>query len=75
MQEKLDVKKAQLITFEKDFPISDIIKCNKIGLTSGASAPEKLVKDFIIEIKKHIKVSIHEYTGAIENVSFKLPKM
>jgi len=72
---KAGCKKSQLITFEKDFPINDIVKCNKIGLTSGASAPEKLVQDFIIEIKKHIKVSIQEYTGATEDVTFKLPKM
>ena len=72
---KAGCKNSQLITFEKDFPISEIIKCSKIGLTSGASAPEKLVKDFITEIKNHVKVSIHEYKGAIENVSFKLPRM
>ena len=72
---KAGCKNSQLITFEKEFPINEIVKCNKIGLTSGASAPEKLVQDFITEIKKHIKVSIHEYTDAIENVSFKLPKM
>jgi 4-hydroxy-3-methylbut-2-enyl diphosphate reductase len=72
---KAGCKKAQLITFEKEFPINEIVKCNKIGLTSGASAPEKLVQDFILEIKKHIKVSIQEYTGAIESVAFKLPKM
>ena len=72
---KAGCKNSQLITFEKDFPISEIIKCSKIGLTSGASAPEKLVKDFITEIKNHVKVSIHEYAGALENVSFKLPKM
>jgi 4-hydroxy-3-methylbut-2-enyl diphosphate reductase len=72
---KAGCKNSQLITFEKDFPINDIVKCNKIGLTSGASAPEKLVQDFIIEIKKHIKVSIQEYTTAIEDVNFKLPKI
>ena len=72
---KAGCKNSQLITFEKDFPINEIIKCNKIGLTSGASAPEKLVQDFISEIKKYIKVSIQEYTGAIERVTFKLPKM
>ena len=72
---KAGCKNSQLITFEKDFPINEIVKCNKIGLTSGASAPEKLVQDFILEIKKHIKVSIQEYTGAIESVVFKLPKM
>ena len=66
---------SQLINFEKKFPINEIIKCSKIGLTSGASAPEKLVQDFIIEIKKHIKVSIQELPGTTENVTFKLPKM
>ena len=66
---------SQLINFEKIFPIDEIIKCSKIGLTSGASAPEKLVQDFIIEIKKHIKVSIQELPGTPENVTFKLPKM
>ena len=66
---------SQLINFEKIFPIDEIIKCSKIGLTSGASAPEKLVQDFIIEIKKHIKVSIQELPGTTENVTFKLPKM
>ena len=66
---------SQLINFEKIFPIDEIIKCSKIGLTSGASAPEKLVQDFIIEIKKHIKVSIQELAGTTENVTFKLPKM
>jgi 4-hydroxy-3-methylbut-2-en-1-yl diphosphate reductase len=72
---KAGCQNSQLITFEKDFPINEIVKCNKIGLTSGASAPEKLVQDFIIEIKKYITVSIQEYTGATENITFKLPKM
>ena len=72
---KAGCKNSQLITFEKEFPINEIVKCNKIGLTSGASAPEKLVQDFIVEIKKHIKVSIKEYANTTENVTFKLPKM
>ena len=72
---KAGCKKSQLITFEKEFPINEIIQCNKIGLTSGASAPEKLVQDFITEIKKHIDVSIQEFARTKENVNFKLPKM
>ena len=68
-------KKSQLITFEKDFPINEIVQCNKIGLTSGASAPEKLVQDFIKEIKKHTDVFIQELSTTTENVTFKLPKM
>ena len=72
---KAGCKNSQLITFEKDFPINEIVKCNKIGLTSGASAPEKLVQDFITEIKKHTNVSIQELSSTKENVTFKLPKM
>ena len=70
---KAGCKNSQLITFEKDFPINEIIKCNKIGLTSGASAPEKLVQDFITKIKTHSKVLIEEFEITKENVTFKLP--
>ena len=66
---------SQLINFENKIPIHEIVKCNKIGLTSGASAPEKLVQDFITETKKHVKVSIKEFTSITENVTFKLPPM
>ena len=72
---KAGCKNSQLVTFEKEFPIKEIVKCNKIGLTSGASAPEKLVQDFIKEIKKYTNVSIQELSSTKENVSFKLPKM
>ncbi len=65
--------KAQLVNFKKELPIKEIIQCNKIGLTSGASAPEKLVQDFISEIKKHTKVYIDEHISSKENVTFKLP--
>ena len=70
---KAGCKKAQLIDFKKDLPLKEIIDCKTIGLTSGASAPEKLVQDFISEIKKHIKVSIEEFVSTKENVTFKLP--
>jgi len=66
---------SQLINFENKIPIHEIVKCNKIGLTSGASAPEKLVQDFITETKKHVKVSIKEFANTTENVTFKLPTM
>ena len=49
------------------------MECAVIGLTSGASAPDKLVQDFISEIKKHAKVSIDEHITSKENVTFKLP--
>ena len=50
------------------------MKCNKIGITSGASAPEQLVQNFISEIKKHCNVSMEEIVLTKESVRFKLPK-
>ena len=65
--------KSYLINFKNELPIKEIVECNKIGLTSGASAPEKLVQSFISEIKKHTKVSIEENISLKESVTFKLP--
>ena len=50
-----------------------IINCKKIGLTSGASAPEELVQNFILKIKKYISVNIEEFVNTKENVTFRLP--
>ena len=65
--------KSYLINFKNDLPIKEIIRCNKIGLTSGASAPEELVKSFINEIKKHADISTDENISSKESVIFKLP--
>ena len=65
--------KSYLVNSISKLPLEEIVKCNKIGLTSGASAPEKLVQDFIYEIKKHANISIKEYINTKENVTFKLP--
>ncbi len=70
---KAGCRRAQLINFKKELPLKEIVNCNTIGLTSGASAPEKLVQDFISEIKKHTKVFIDEQNTSKEGVTFKLP--
>ena len=70
---KAGCNKSILVTSNKNLPLNEITECNKIGLTSGASAPEKLVQDFINEIKKYTSVSIEEFIGIEENVTFKLP--
>ena len=67
--------RAQLVDFKRELPLKEILECNTIGLTSGASAPEKLVQDFISEIKKHSSVSIDEYIASKENITFKLPSV
>jgi 4-hydroxy-3-methylbut-2-enyl diphosphate reductase len=70
---KAGCNNSRLINSNNQLPIQEISKCNKIGLASGASAPEKLVKDFIEEIKKNSKVTIEEFADSVENVTFKLP--
>ena len=72
---KAGCNKTQLIDFKKELPVKEIVECDTIGLTSGASAPEKLVRDFITEIKKHAKVSIDEHVTSNESVTFKLPSL
>ncbi|KAA3642555.1 MAG: 4-hydroxy-3-methylbut-2-enyl diphosphate reductase [Proteobacteria bacterium] len=46
-----------------------------IGLTAGASAPEKLVKDVIVWLQKHDKdIQVESLEGEPENMVFALPK-
>jgi len=72
---KAGCNKTQLVDFKKELPVKEIVECDTIGLTSGASAPEKLVQDLIAEIKKHAKVSIDEHITSKESVTFKLPSL
>ena len=71
---KSGCKKSQLFDFSKKLPINEIIKYKTIGLTSGASAPERLIQDFISEVQKHCNVSIEEVITIKEKVTFKLPR-
>jgi len=61
-----------LIDSKNESKTNDIQKYKNIGITSGASAPEKLVFDLINAIKAEVEVK--EIEIAKENVSFKLPK-
>ena len=71
---KSGCKDSELIFYGKKTPIEKIKNCKTIGLSSGASAPEELVQNFILEIKKNMNVSIEEVVTASEKVVFKLPK-
>ena len=66
-------KKSELIHSESTIPIEEIINCSIIGISSGASAPEVLVKNFIEKIKKEVSVEIKEVEIVKENVIFKTP--
>ena len=71
---KSGCKNSELIFYGKKAPLDKIKNCKIIGLSSGASAPEELVQNFISEIKKDMNVSIEEVVTANEKVVFKLPK-
>ena len=72
---KSGCKNTFLIDSKKESKIINILKYKNIGITSGASAPEKLVFDLIDEIKKNAEVKIKEIEAAKEKVSFKLPRI
>ena len=72
---KSGCKKSELIPDTDKLPIDLITKCESIGITSGASAPEELVQNLISEVMKHCKVSIEEVVITKENTTFKLPKL
>jgi len=47
---------------------------NRIGLTAGASAPEKLVRDVIARLQSWGAGDVRELDGEPENITFALPK-
>ena len=71
---KAGCNNSHLMHSEKEIPYTDIEESNTIGISSGASAPEKLVQELLNNLKKDRKVSIEEVVVAEEKVIFKLPK-
>ena len=47
-------KQSELIVSESKVPIEKIINCSTIGISSGASAPEVLVKNLLIKLNKKL---------------------
>ena len=65
---------AILIHSQSEIPYDLIEKSNTIGISSGASAPEILVNDFINKLKKRFEINIDEVEIIKEDVFFKIPK-
>ena len=63
-----------LIHSQSEIPFDLIKDSNIIGISSGASAPEILVNNFIDELKNKFTVSIDEVEIIKEDVVFKVPK-
>jgi 4-hydroxy-3-methylbut-2-enyl diphosphate reductase len=65
---------SRLIHSQSEIPYDLIENSNTIGISSGASAPEILVENFIENLKKKFKVTIDEVEIIKEDVVFKVPK-
>ena len=64
---------AVLIHSESEIPYEKISKCSTIGISSGASAPEILVKNFLNSLKEKFELNIEEVEIIKEDVTFKIP--
>ena len=64
---------SELIHSESIVPFDKIEKCTIIGVSSGASAPEVLVEEFINKIKTKFEVKMEEVEIVKENIIFKVP--
>ena len=64
---------AMLVHSESNIPYEKIANCSTIGVSSGASAPEVLVEDFVNNLKKKFTLKIEEVEIIKEEVTFKIP--
>ena len=70
---KSGCENSLLIHSESEIPFDKIDKCKTIGISSGASAPEILVEEFINNLKKKYNIKIENTEVVKENVTFKIP--
>ena len=71
---KSGCQNSQLIHSESEIPYDLIENAKTIGISSGASAPEILVNNFINKLKNRFAVSMDEVEIIKEDVVFKIPK-
>ena len=71
---KSGCSKTFLIHSQSKIPYDQIGRSNIIGVSSGASAPEILVENFVNDLKKRFTISIDEVEIIKEDVVFKIPK-
>ncbi len=64
---------SELIHSESTVPIDRIKNCSKIGISSGASAPEILVEEVLNKLRKNFLLDIEEVEIVKEDITFKIP--
>jgi 4-hydroxy-3-methylbut-2-enyl diphosphate reductase len=56
------------------FPLIKINDCETIGVSSGASAPEILVRNFLDQLNNKYQLEIKEVEIVKEDIVFNVPK-
>ncbi|MBL4906333.1 MAG: 4-hydroxy-3-methylbut-2-enyl diphosphate reductase [Sneathiella sp.] len=64
-----------LVQRATDIPWEKLERCQNIGVTAGASAPETLVEEVIEAFSNRYDVTVHEVRTSEEHVIFKLPRI
>ena len=72
--QKAGCQKVFLIANYTEINWDELINIKTIGLTAGASAPEKLVNEVLFAFKERFSVEIEEIVTTIEDISFRLPR-
>ena len=65
--------RAQLINHVGDIDWDEFATPERVGLTAGASAPERLSQEIIAELQRRFQLVIEEISSTEERISFKLP--
>ena len=65
--------RAQLINHVGDIDWDEFATPDRVGLTAGASAPERLSQEIIAELQRRFQLVIEEIASTEERISFKLP--
>ena len=71
---KAGAKSAALIQSAAEIDWQSLQDAHVVSLTAGASAPETLVEDVIKALQAHFTVDIREVVGALEAVTFNVPR-
>jgi len=66
--------RAILVQRAADIDWSLLAGIERLGITAGASAPEVLVEEVVAACRERFEVSVHNVSGVVEDVTFKLPK-
>jgi len=67
-------KKSILIENIESFDYSQFNNISTLGITASASAPEKIVKNFLIFLKKNYNIKVNEENYKKEDIIFNVPQ-